>query len=360
MRQAIGKVRTAVAAIAGITVLLTACGPGASASESISPAASRSTTEGPSPSPAYQRASVIARVTVPHPDPQAPFLTELAVTDNAIWLLDAAGRYLVRIDLKSNEVTAVAPADLATLVSGDGRLWSVGPQVGAGGPAPPSFTLTRLNPDSGIVEFTAQIPVGLVAAGLGAVWDLQVSPMFTVNGDVSSSLVKVDPDNGRVLATWPVQGQSVFVACGMLWTFGWSESGAFMQRIDPATGRGSSVATFPENPEGAPAMAGSGGSCSLVTSDGTQQMVAGQFSDPLPGPPGSALIVVGDALWVTTPGGLIGPYDPTAGNAAAEWLLPAVDLAVNAKGLPDWLLTSAGGNLWLLNGREAVRYNVPA
>ena len=107
-------------------------------------------------------------------------------------------------------------------------------------------------------------------------------------------------------------------------------------------------------------MAGFSGSCWLVSSDGIQQMVAGDLTGPVPIPPDSSVVVVGDRLWQTTPGGLVGPFEAPTGSADSEWLLPPDDLAVGAKGTPDWLLISAGGSLWLLNRTEAVRYNVPA
>jgi hypothetical protein len=168
-----GSTSASVAAI----LLLTACTANSSPTATISAEVSPSATSTAVPTPPYQTAAVVARVPFPHPDSQAPSIFRVAVTDGALWVADARGEYLVRIDLESNQVTSTVPTDTASLAAGDGRLWSIGPLSGAGGPPPSTISLGRVDLVSGTVEVVAQVPRGAVAVGLGAVWMLRTSPM---------------------------------------------------------------------------------------------------------------------------------------------------------------------------------------
>jgi hypothetical protein len=180
-----------------------------------------------------------------------------------------------------------------------------------------------------------------------------------VNGDTSATLVKINPDTGQSEATWEAYGEDPLVACNQLWTFGFSESGAFMTQVDIRTGKIASVA-IPMDLAGLPTLIGTGSPCWLVSQHGVQVLMPDELASSTAIPAGYTAAVVGDSLWLTTPGGMVSRFDPQTGAIGDGWMLPPEDLLLDAKGGPDWLLVSAGRSLWLLNRNEAVRYQVPA
>jgi hypothetical protein len=332
------------------TLALVACSanpsPSAtSAAISTAPSATASATAVPTPD--IHEAVVIARIPLPQPAPQTALEHQTAVTNDAIWVQGASGRQLARIDLATNRVTATIPIEPSALVAGDGQLWSISPVDVA--PEPPAITLSRIDLATGAVREVAQIPsASTLAVGLGAVWVIAVT-----------DLIKIDPTTGRTLATWPTLARDVFVGCGAVWNFGFSESGSFMAPVDVEAGPGGVVGTLPLTLQFRPNMFGSADSCWLVDDYGVHPFVGGELAEPVLPACCGELAVVGNSLWLTAPDGLISRVDAATGAVLERWAIPAQDLFLDPKGNPDWRLLSAGGNLWLLTGAEAIRFEIP-
>jgi hypothetical protein len=341
-----GQARGASAVVT--TLLLIACSASPSATATVaseSIAASPTAAITPSPTPAYQPARVIARIPLPHPDPQTPFDDQTAITADAIWVADARGDYLVRIDLITNRVTTTVPIQPSALQAGDGQLWSLSP-VGVA-PEPATTALSRVDLPTGIVHEVAQVqPFSSFAVGLGAVWVL------------GASLMKIDPTTGSKLATWPSTATDVFVGCEALWTLWYSESGSFMTRINTNSGIGALVGTLPLTLDSEPKMISTPNSCWLVSRYGVQALVAGELAAPVLPPCCGDLTAAGDSLWLTAANGEIGRVDPKTGAILERWALPPEDLFLDPKGHSDWRLLSAGGTLWLLTGAQVVRFDI--
>jgi len=253
---------------------------------------------------------------------------------------------LVRVDLATNRMTAAPLIDPSALQVGDGRLWAISPADVA--PSPSTATLSRISLATGDVQKVARIPYGQhFAVGLGAVWVL------------NDGLMKIDPQDGRILSVFATTGIEVLVGCGSLWIWDLpSAVGSVLRHVDPESGRILGMLTLADDSK--PTLIGTPDQCWLATRSGVQPVLDGTAGPMVPW--GNRLTPVGDSLWgvlwsVVT-GGYVRQIDPATGAASNYWRLPAQDLAVNAKGSADWRLLSAGGSLWLLNGAGLVRYDV--
>lgn len=320
-----------------MAVVLTSCAVSPAPSASIGqPSAT------PEPTSPYAPARVIARVLFPHPDPQTPADYQVAVTEDAIWVADARGAYLVRVDLALNRVTAITPIEPSALRAGDGQLWSVSPFDVA--PSPPTLSLSRVDLATGTVEEVAKVRIWKFAVGLGAVWALD------------EKLEKLDPATGRSIAAWPISAEDVAVGCGSLWT--WTavdDQASTLSRIDPSSGTSLDNIALAGDPI-TPAFLGTADACWLVGRKGVRAIVGSQLGPQVEGC--CNLTAVGDSLWGIEGSGQIHQIDPVTGKTGNYWQLPSEDLAVNAKGSADWRLLSAGSSLWLLSGAEVVRYDI--
>ncbi len=299
----------------------------------------------PTASNASSTADVIARLPLPHPDAQTASDGQTAVTSGAIWVADARGSYLVRIDVATNTVTDV-PIEPASLAAGDAGLWMISPVGGAPGPA--TMDLSRVDLTTGRVARVASVPpIGRIAVGLGAVWQ------------AADDIRVYDPDSGTLLRSFPNPGIDIAVACGALWSWGQPSSasagGAVLRRLDPQTG--TVLEAFPV-PIEAHRLVQRGDTC--WTTDGST-LIGIQPGQGIVATHSLASIqIAGDTIWQWTSGGAVQQIDPVSGTPSGPvWQLPTQDLHVDAKGQPDWRILSAGGSLWVLNGDEIVRYAIP-
>lgn len=311
-------------------------------------------TVGPPPSPsvsAPRPATATFRVPLPYPDPQT--VEPAAVTADAIWILDGGQRHLVRIDLASGRVTSVIATEPGLLAASDDEVWL----LAAAGPVAGGTTLWRADPATGRLVAAAFLPPAAgVAAGLGAVW---------AAGE-DGVLRKLDPRTGRVLASPPLRATSVLVACGGLWAYRIAAP-SHWQRLDPVT-----LQVLEDVPAAdAPNMAEVAGGCwtMLGTNGGGSGPIDVQLARL---EPGHGIVersprldrrvqATADGFWTWTVDGAIQRLDPATGAGVGPvWQLPAQDVATSGVQSPDWRLLTAGGSLWLLNGAELVRYEIPA
>ena len=147
----------------------------------------------------------------------------VAIGEGSVWVLDADDKTISQIDTESREVvrtfsTSSTPTDIAV---GAGAVW-----VGnAGGPEQDGLlpqSVSRLDPESGLVEATIELPpapggqvYGAFAAGGRR---LAVSPdaVWVINPDLTVS--RIDPrSNRRVAHIRGVKAQDIAVGEGDVW-----------------------------------------------------------------------------------------------------------------------------------------------
>jgi DNA-binding SARP family transcriptional activator/ABC-type branched-subunit amino acid transport system substrate-binding protein len=128
----------------------------------------------------------------------------IAAGEDAIWLLAADRRLLLRVDPTANAVadrTAVPPGGTA-IAAGGGAVWVTNPYAEA---------VLRVRPGSRPAVET--IPVGVGAAGIAAdargVWIANV---------LTDTVIRVDPDNGQVRQALPSRfPQNIAIGAGAVW-----------------------------------------------------------------------------------------------------------------------------------------------
>ena len=94
----------------------------------------------------------------------------LAVGDGAVWVLDTATRALVRLDAKTNQVTARLEPEPAgrgtTIAAGAGAVWVMATYA----PESEGASLWRLDEDTGSYVAYSRDQFSGLAIGLGSVW----------------------------------------------------------------------------------------------------------------------------------------------------------------------------------------------
>jgi YVTN family beta-propeller protein len=187
-------------------------------------------------------------------------LSEVAVGEGSVWATAAQEGELVRLDQRTQQVTArigVGPLPDSVAV-GEGGVW-VANRLG-GGPG----TVTRVDPSSnGVV---ATIGVGgrpdEVAVGLGSVWVANAN---------DGTVTRINPGTNRVTATIKVGANAQWVAVGegAVWV---SETDAgSVSRIDPATNKVTARVAVGRGPEAS--AVGHGSIWVVNKSDGTLSRV---------------------------------------------------------------------------------------
>jgi branched-chain amino acid transport system substrate-binding protein len=169
----------------------------------------------------------------------------IAVGEGAVWVLNADGRTISKIDPETKDVetfgTGSVPTDLAV---GEGALW-VGNGAELAGTIGNVYTasVSRVDPGTTDVTETAVLPslrrpdapnageervqgVAQLAVGAGAVW--AINPDFSVS--------RIDAATGRRRATIPIQAGSA-IAAGEEGVWVLSGEGPHVLRIDPRTNR---------------------------------------------------------------------------------------------------------------------------
>jgi YVTN family beta-propeller protein len=147
-----------------------------------------------------------------------------------VWIPDTTDHSLTQIDPARNAVVRVIPIDIAddpegSIAIADGDVWYLCNRGGTD-----SGTLVRMNLESGRAVATMRVPRGshAVEAAYGAIW---------VAASGGHSVVRIDPRTNRVVAEVRVHAGPRFMAVGFgsLWAL--SQSDGSLARIDPATNR---------------------------------------------------------------------------------------------------------------------------
>lgn len=352
--------RATVAALATATVVVIAIavgfaisdlapdvGPPASASERLSPAASRAPSS--SPSTVALDPTTIARIALPHAGTQTAF--QVAVSHDRIWIVSPAdGGHLVGIDTTLNTVASDVPIAPANLVTGDAGVWMVSPFGVA--PEPESIDLIRVDEVTGEPLLVVEHPFAdRLAVGLGHVW----------LGN-STHITKVDPDSGAEIATFPIAPLRLTVACGELWAWmlaDGDEGRWTLRRLDPLSGEVLDEIVSAVGIGAGPVEID--GRCWVPYDDTLLEIVAGRgIVATVDIQPAGHTQIAGGALWSVRAANVIQRIDPTTGEGVGSlWQLPEGDLHEYPQGSPDWRLLSAGGSLWVLGAEWLVRYDIP-
>ncbi len=311
------------------------------------PTASSTPTPGPTATDAPRVAPVIARIPFAHSDAQTAFDYQTAVTDGAIWVADARGFYLVRVDIATNRVNSTVPIEPSALFTGDGALWTLSPVDVI--PGPDRITISRVDLLTGAVRAVGSRPYGSAgAAGLGALWL------------IIDHLEKIDPKTLEVRATFSALGTVIQVACGALWA--WQDVGpglVTLDQLDPETGQVMMKLGMGDDAQSG-GLHEADGSCWTQSAGMLLRIQRGSgMVARVPAGTYGRVQVAGDTFWTWDSDGTIQQLDPATGkNVGPVCQVPGEDTFTNPKGGPDWRLLSAGGSLWLLNGAEVVRFDI--
>lgn len=148
----------------------------------------------------------------------------LAAGFGSIWVPLCGDKALVRVDAKSNQVTATIPAGPAQseggIATGAGSVWLV---------TEPRGSLSRIDPAQNRVVAEIAVPAGSAACVFAgdAIW---------VTTPQSDLLTKVDPKTNRVVASIPVGPQPRFLTSGAdsIWTL--NQGDGTVSRVDERSG----------------------------------------------------------------------------------------------------------------------------
>ena len=149
----------------------------------------------------------------------------LAAGFGSLWVPCQGWKHLFRVDLTTNEVTAMIPTSVGfregSIATGAGSVWLMTSSRG---------TLTRFDPETNKVA--AKISVATASYGLtfgeGAVW---------VTSTKHGTVARVDPDDNRLVATIPVGPSPRFIAAGEGANWALNQGDGSVSRINPTTNR---------------------------------------------------------------------------------------------------------------------------
>jgi len=161
---------------------------------------------------------------IPIPRPQA-----MVAGNDAVWVVSgttSGEEQLWRIDTATNQATLIPGTTgvFSTAAVGEGAVWVITCR-----PSPPhecaTTSLLKIDPASGHILARAPLPSAgfQVTTGLGFVWV-----------DIYQELLKVDPASMRIVARLPGPFDQIGVADGYLWALGGGGRG--LRKIDPSTG----------------------------------------------------------------------------------------------------------------------------
>jgi hypothetical protein len=355
------KRRTVACYFLIVALTVSACGPRASfpppsscatpgpsatpcGAESGAPSESAPATASSTPGVETRPAEIVSRITLPYPGestpepwPQTPEREHVVVTADALWII-VNFQHLVRVDLASNQVSAVESVAFPVRPSfGGAGLWLYGPTDAA--PITRS-RLIRVDQASGALSsFPWGELVDRMAVGRDGVWVIR-----------SQRLYKLDPRTTDELGSVPTSAWNFRTGCGELWVIDDDADGnEFMLRIDQETLQVAGRLDVVGQP------VASEGRCWLF-GDGLFELTDETLSSVTSSP----LINAADSFWVELGSNRIQRYDPVAAAPTGpRWQLDSDDLRPSVKGESDWLLVSAGGSLWLLNRDQLIRYDIP-
>jgi virginiamycin B lyase len=270
----------------------------------------------------------------------------VAVTADAVWVGSTGPFAVHRIDPKTNSLAAsveIPGAPCSGLTVGSGSLWV--PMC----TSPPSLGKVDLKTN----RLVSTYPVGPAAAesgvafGAGSVW-------IIVNR--SGDLVRVDPDSGRILATYktPAGSYNPTFSEGTIWVS--HAEGADLTGVEATTGK--TTATIATGPNPRFLTAGAGAIWTLNQGDGsvtradvrTRQTSSIELNTP--GHGGDIAFGAG-MIWTTMPKMPLSGIDARAGKLSCQWAGPGGDSLGLGHGA-IWLTDYHGGSVSRIPIEEAM------
>lgn len=168
----------------------------------------------------WSRRGKLAEVVMRHP------CGAMAIANGSLWVADCADRTLVRIDLKTAQVSATIASGIAhpdgelNVIAGAGSIWVASDAKGV---------LARVDPVSNTVIASIDVSpdTSYLAFGYNAVW--------AVSG-VRRTIQKIDPVTNSVVKTTTLGQQPGFLAAGEGAIWVQEQLDGTLARIDPMTG----------------------------------------------------------------------------------------------------------------------------
>jgi virginiamycin B lyase len=277
--------------------------------------------------------------------PQAVFPVEgapdwVAVLPDSVWIGNKPKNEIVRLDPKTNQVSAVVPVGkepCAGLAAAFGSVWV--PNCG-------DKTLSRV--DVATNKVVATIPLGpvdtegTIAASEDSIWYLT---------DARGILTRIDPATNQAVAEIAVQPGSVAAVYGEHAVWLTSPETNTLTRVDPQTNLVTATITVGKTPRFL--TVGEGSVWTLNQGDGTVSRVdpkTGRITATIdcgiPGPGGDIASGEG-SIWVTMHDVPLTRIDPETNKVMQQWVGPGGDS-----------LRLGLGSLWLTNFKQQTVWRV--
>ena len=150
----------------------------------------------------------------------------MAVAFGSLWVADCNDRTLNRIDLETEQKSAVIATGIANpkgelnVVAGAGSIWVASDDKGV---------IVRVDPTTNAVTTSIQVDPGsyYLAFGLGSLWAVSA---------VHQSLQKIDPETNTVVKRTALGREPGFLVAGEGAVWVQEQGDGTLARIDPATG----------------------------------------------------------------------------------------------------------------------------
>src|SRR5580765_5798234 len=274
--------------------------------------------------------------------PQATFSIEgqpdwMVVTDDAVWVTSSSVNHVVRLDAKTNQPTTMFTVSkpCSGLAAGFGSIWV--PSCG-------SHSLVRVDPQTGKIQ--AEIPVGPadseggITVGAGSVW---------MASDKKGVLARIDPQSNKVAAEIAIPSGSFAptFADGGVWIT--STEHNLLTHVDPEANR--VVTSIAIGPQSRFLTAGAGSVWTLNQGDGTISRVdtktnklIANIQAGIPGTGGEIAFGEG-SIWATVFHIPISRIDPATNTVVRQWAGTGGDSIRVGHG-SIWLTDLAHGKVW--------------
>ena len=280
--------------------------------------------------------------------PLATFAVEgspdwMVVTDDAVWVTSSSVNQVVRLDAKTNRRTTIVTINkpCSGLATGFGSLWV--PSCG-------SHSLIRVDPQTGKIQ--AEIPVGPadseggITVGAESVW---------MASDEKGILGRIDPQSNKVAAeiTIPSGSFAPAFADGAVWIT--STEHNLLTRVDPQSNR--AIASIAIGPQPRFLTTGAGSVWTLNQGDGTISRVDTKSNKliatvqaGIPGTGGEIAFGEG-SVWATVFEIPISRIDPATNTVVQQWSGAGGD-GIRVGHGSVWLTDIAHGKVWRLDPKQ--------
>lgn len=280
--------------------------------------------------------------------PLATFAVEgspdwMVVTDDAVWVTSASVNHVVRLDANTNQPTTIVTINkpCSGLAAGFGSLWV--PSCG-------SHSLIRVDPQTGKIQ--AEIPVGPadseggITVGAESVW---------MASDKKGVLARIDPQTNKVAdeITIPSGSFAPAFADGAVWIT--STEHNLLTRVDPQSN--TPVASIAIGVQPRFLTIGAGSVWTLNQGDGTISRVdtksnklIATIQAGIPGTGGEIAFGEG-SVWATVFEIPISRIDPATNTVVQQWKGAGGDSIRVGHG-SIWLTDIAHGKVWRFNPKQ--------